>query len=168
MSDHHYSQKSLDRLGRAHPDLRKLFMRVGPRFPNAILETDRSVEQQRRNVEKGVSKTMDSKHIVGEKRELADAVDAAPDPLEWPDVAKVQRRITEMLGRHLSGEQQVELTALIEKYAKDLGRWYYFGGYVCGVADELGIAVRWGGDWDGDREIRDQSFNDLPHVERVD
>lgn len=44
---------------------------------------------------------------------------------------------------------------------------YCFGGYVMGVASELGIALRWGGDWDGDWDIDDQRFNDLVHFELV-
>lgn len=44
-------------------------------------------------------------------------------------------------------------------------RHYYFGGYVLGVAEKLGIKVRWGGDWDSDRETKDQTFNDLVHFE---
>jgi len=42
-----------------------------------------------------------------------------------------------------------------------------FGGYVKGVAQQMGITIRWGGDWDGDNDINDQSFNDLVHFELV-
>lgn len=45
----------------------------------------------------------------------------------------------------------------------------FFGGYVLGVAAQLGIPLRWGGDWDGDREaMTDQDFQDLLHFELVD
>ena len=47
----------------------------------------------------------------------------------------------------------------------DLERFYYMGGMIRGISKELGINVRWGGDWDSDGNIRDQSFNDLVHVE---
>ena len=33
------------------------------------------------------------------------------------------------------------------------------------VANRLGLKVRWGGDWDGDFEFKDQNFHDLPHFE---
>ncbi|KKN76742.1 hypothetical protein LCGC14_0367130 [marine sediment metagenome] len=46
-------------------------------------------------------------------------------------------------------------------------RWIYFAGYVFAVADDLGIAVRWGGDWDGDLTFKDQKFHDLPHWELI-
>jgi peptidoglycan L-alanyl-D-glutamate endopeptidase CwlK len=47
----------------------------------------------------------------------------------------------------------------------NIDRHYYFGGYVLGVASEMGIDIRWGGDWDGDKETKDQTFNDLVHFE---
>lgn len=50
---------------------------------------------------------------------------------------------------------------------RDTGRFYYFGGYVRRVADEAGIKLRFGGDWDGDTVVSDQSFNDLVHYELV-
>jgi hypothetical protein len=49
----------------------------------------------------------------------------------------------------------------------DLGRFYMFAGYVMRVAQELGIPVRYGGDWDGDKRTSDQTFNDLPHWELI-
>lgn len=40
-----------------------------------------------------------------------------------------------------------------------------FGGYVLGVASQLDIPLRWGGDWDRDWTLNDQTFIDLPHFE---
>lgn len=51
--------------------------------------------------------------------------------------------------------------------------WFAFAGVVFGVAAVLydqGIMthkVRWGGDWDGDWNFKDQKFNDWPHFELV-
>jgi hypothetical protein len=47
----------------------------------------------------------------------------------------------------------------------DLGGFYMFAGYVIRVAEEMGITLRYGGDWDGDKKTVDQTFNDLPHFE---
>jgi len=47
----------------------------------------------------------------------------------------------------------------------DTNKFYHFAGYVQAVADQLGISIRWGGDWDGDGELHDQTFFDLPHFE---
>jgi len=48
---------------------------------------------------------------------------------------------------------------------KDTKRFYQFGGFVVATAKQMGIDLRWGGDWDGDGEFDDQSFHDLPHFE---
>ena len=48
---------------------------------------------------------------------------------------------------------------------EDVKRFNLFAGYVLGVAESMGIRLRWGGDWDGDMETTDQSFHDLPHFE---
>ena len=47
----------------------------------------------------------------------------------------------------------------------DRERFYHFAGYVRGIAAKMGISVRWGGDWDSDTELHDQTFMDLPHFE---
>ena len=47
----------------------------------------------------------------------------------------------------------------------DMKRFYHFGGYVMGVAGQMGIKLRWGGDWDGDNDLNDQTFMDLVHFE---
>lgn len=46
--------------------------------------------------------------------------------------------------------------------------FYHFAGYVQGIADAMGIKIRWGGDWDEDNDLYDQSFNDLVHFELQD
>jgi peptidoglycan L-alanyl-D-glutamate endopeptidase CwlK len=50
----------------------------------------------------------------------------------------------------------------------DWHRNYLFAGYVKGVADSLGIKIRMGSDWDGDMQVKDQSFHDLPHFELIE
>ena len=50
----------------------------------------------------------------------------------------------------------------------DRERFTYFAGFVRGVAESIGVNIRWGGDWDGDWQVRDNNFDDLPHFELVD
>ena len=40
-------------------------------------------------------------------------------------------------------------------------------GIIKGVALNLGIPIRWGGDWDSDNDLTDQTFFDLAHIELV-
>ena len=47
----------------------------------------------------------------------------------------------------------------------DRERFTLFAGYVLGIARSMGIKLRWGGDWDGDFEVNDNNFDDLPHFE---
>ncbi len=48
---------------------------------------------------------------------------------------------------------------------QDIERFRAFGGFVLGVAAMLEIPIRWGGDWNGNRDFKDQKFHDLPHFE---
>lgn len=49
----------------------------------------------------------------------------------------------------------------------DRERMSYFAGYVKGIAHSMGIKIRWGGDWDNDTEVKDNSFDDLVHFELI-
>lgn len=48
---------------------------------------------------------------------------------------------------------------------KDDGAFRVLAGRLLQIADVLEIPLRWGGDWDGDGQTRDQSFHDLGHFE---
>jgi peptidoglycan L-alanyl-D-glutamate endopeptidase CwlK len=49
----------------------------------------------------------------------------------------------------------------------DKNAYYVLAGIVTAISDEIGVKVRWGGNWDKDRDFDDQSFNDLVHWELV-
>lgn len=46
-------------------------------------------------------------------------------------------------------------------------RFVYVAGILMGIAFQLGIQIRWGGDWDRDFDTRDEKFRDLGHIELV-
>ncbi len=48
---------------------------------------------------------------------------------------------------------------------EDRERFHYMGGMIRGIGKQLNTDIRWGGDWDSDGEIKDNSFDDLVHVE---
>ena len=50
----------------------------------------------------------------------------------------------------------------------DYYSFYHFAGFVLGIASGLGIHLRWGGDWDSDHDLKDQTFMDLGHFELKD
>lgn len=118
------------------------------------LEGKRSEEQQRINVAKGVSKTMNSKHVYPLDAPSL-AADVAPYPLRWPKMPSPTLPL-------------LQLIPALVVWAKDMGRFYYFAGYVLGIAEGMGIRLRYGGDWDGDNDVHEQSFDDLPHFELLE
>jgi len=45
---------------------------------------------------------------------------------------------------------------------------YFYAAFVLGVASMLNIKVRSGADWDSDKDINDQKFNDICHFELIE
>lgn len=48
---------------------------------------------------------------------------------------------------------------------KDEKRFYYLAGFVRSEADRLGIKIRQGCDWNGNLELKDDNWQDVPHTE---
>lgn len=138
-----FSKKSRERLDTCDPRLVHLFEVVIQTDDCSIEGGARTMDEQAANILKGVSKTKDSKHVVNDVTPFSRAVDAAPYPVVWP----------------VPGS---------ETYVHDIGRFYYFAGRVKLIAKQLGYSIRWGGDWDGDTDFRDQTFDDLDHFELVE
>jgi len=44
-------------------------------------------------------------------------------------------------------------------------RFVLFAGYVLGIAREMDLPIRWGGDWDQDWDTKETRFFDAPHFE---
>lgn len=114
----------------------------------AILEGERYKETQDRYVDLGYSNLRwpNSKHNLTIQEKIAgkksQACDGGPYPIIWPN--KITRPDT---------------------FVKDVGRWYVWVGVVRAVAYTLKIPIRCGADWNGNWEIADQTFDDLPHIE---
>lgn len=69
------------------------------------------------------------------------------------------------LSKHQSGKA-VDIYAYINGSAVwDREYYYMLAGVILGLATVKGLSIRWGGDWDGDMDFKDQSFNDLCHFE---
>jgi peptidoglycan L-alanyl-D-glutamate endopeptidase CwlK len=92
-------QRSLQNLSGVHPDLVAVVKRAIEITEQdfSVLEGLRSLEQQRINVDKGVSKTMNSRHLTGH------AVDLIPYPVSWDweyfyPIADAMKQAAEELG----------------------------------------------------------------------
>ena len=48
---------------------------------------------------------------------------------------------------------------------EDRERFHLFAGFVLGIAKQLGVNLRWGGDWNINWFVDDNNFDDFPHFE---
>jgi len=138
-----FGKRSLAALGSADERLQRLFHEVVKTYDCTVLCGHRGQEEQEEAFRAGFSKEHwpNSKHNSFPSK----SVDVAPYPVVWP---------TPGMSR--------------EDYALAMGRFYYFAGYVRRAAEQMGLRVRQGVDWNGNFDIRDQSFHDLPHTELVE
>lgn len=140
-----YSRTSADKLAQGHGDLQLVFSVVLLAWDNTIITGHRGKEEQTEKFLNGESKLRWplSKH----NKKPSMAIDASPYPIpkKW--------------GQGNRNEYE---------------KFRYFAFYVLGIADALLQAglishqLRWGGDWDGDKDVNDQTFNDLIHFELVE
>ena len=89
----YFSKKSLEKVNnpKLHPRMREFLIEAISTSPIdfTVIETVRTVEQQKINVAKGVSKTMKSRHIPStNKSGYCEAVDIAPYPINWKNTAR--------------------------------------------------------------------------------
>jgi len=49
----------------------------------------------------------------------------------------------------------------------DRERFHLFAGFVLGTAKQMGIDLRWGGDWNINWFVDDNKFDDFPHFELI-
>ena len=75
-------------------------------------------------------------------------------------------------GKHVQGKAVDVCPYPIDWDARD--DFHYLGGFVLAVASQMGVKVRWGGDWNasslykGQRTTKDNKFDDLVHFELLD
>ena len=93
------------------------------------------------------------------------------------DVTIIEGLRTEERQKQLvaSGASKTKFSKHLEGKAEDIApypidwedrdRFHYMGGMIRGIAKQLNVNVRWGGDWDSDGETKDNGFDDLVHVE---
>ena len=133
-----FSQSSFSKLSTCHPDLQALFYEVIKTFDCVVLEGYRTQEDQEAAYKAGNTK------------------------LHWPD------------GKH----NHLPSNAIdVSPYPIDfnnINRFYWFAGYVMGLAQKLKDegkithGIRFGGDWDSDKDINDQKLIDLVHFELIE
>lgn len=115
---------------------------------------------KRTNVDFGVSEGYRS---IQRQQELYASGRTKPGPiLTYVDGIKKKSK------HNVYPSQAVDIYAWVNKASWDSRYLIYLGGVITSTANDLGIDIRWGGNWDSDGEIiTDQSFLDLPHFEII-
>lgn len=134
------SSKSSDALVGVHPDLVAVVRMAMDRqvMDFSVREGVRSLETQKLYVQRKVSKTLKSKHLI-QADGYGHAVDLYPYPIDMARVSK--------------GD------------AREISRFGFLAGVMMAVAADLNIPLTWGGDWDRDGETLDHTFFDGPHFQ---
>lgn len=122
-----------------HPDIVRVLRRAMSYqlMDFTIFETARSASQAAANAAKGTG-IVNSKHLV-----QADGYAHAADVYPYP---------TSEAGKTIF---------------QDTKRFNVLAGIILAAAKEEKVKIRWGGNWDGDNQFRDNSLEDLPHFELV-
>ena len=136
-----FSQKSLNQLNTCAPDLQILFKVVIQYFDCVVNEGYRNKEDQEKDFQNGTTK------------------------LHWPH------------GKHNAYPSNAVDVYPFEPGKvinwNDTKRMMYFAGYVMGISkilfDQKKIShrIRWGGDWNQNTELTDETFPDLGHFELI-
>jgi len=106
----------------------------------SVSEGVRTEQRQKELLQTGFTKTLASKHLI-QADGYGHALDLYPYPI---DMARVQK-----------GD------------AREIARFGLLAGLMLRAAQDLGVKIRWGADWDGDGQTLDHSFFDAPHFELV-
>jgi len=125
-----------------------------PRFGKRSKERMKGVDAKLQNVFNEVVKEFDCAIIEGLRSQ------------ERQNELVAQGKSKTKFGKHVQGKAMDVAPYPIDWADRD--RFHYFGGYVKGIAKSQGVKIRWGGDWDGDFETKDNKFDDLVHFELLD
>lgn len=132
-----FSETSLAKLKTCHIDLQKICNAAIQRIDFSIIEGHRPKDLQDKAFSEGKSKTPWPKSKHNELPSMA--VDVAPCPIDW----------------------------------NDRERFFFLAGVLIGISQqlfkegEITHMLRFGGDWDGDNNFKEERFSDLPHLELI-
>lgn len=59
----------------------------------------------------------------------------------------------------------VDIVPYPKMWSAPTSEWTLLHNHISATAKRLGVAFRWGGDWDGDGDLTDQKLVDKPHWE---
>ena len=141
MTQFAFGNTSMARLATCHNDLQDVLhsaMRL-QLMDFTILVGHRDRVAQEEAFQRGASKLRWPNSMHNTAPSLA--VDIAPWPIDWGEEGNARRR------------------------QKAIGRFYKLAGIVLATSRDLGVVLRWGGDWTMNGNVFDQTFDDLVHFE---
>lgn len=148
-----------------HPYLALLCDAVVEFYDISLIQGLRRKAEQNRLYSLGLSQKQwpDSNHNVEDENapspdNLSMAVDATPFPIPegWGDL-----KSQHAFARDLEWKERVKFYQMVAIFKYE---WARMQTQYVGLQ---GYKLRFGADWDGDGDYRDQKFDDLPHVELV-
>ena len=139
-----FGNKSKRKLKSCHDDLQLICNEAIKTIDFSVLEGHRSLKRQQKYFRQGRSKLDGIKTKSKHQSKPSRAVDIAPYPIDFKQKAKSKARFYLLAGVMI----QVSKKLLDDR--------------------KISHKLRWGGDWDSDKDFYDQSFDDLPHFELVE
>ena len=126
-----------------------------PSFSKSSLAKLETCHSDLQKLFKEVIKHYDCTVVCGHrgKEEQDEAVRSGHSKLNWPN------------SKH---NQRLSLAADVVPYPvdwNDTKRFMHFAGFVMGIASQMGIKIRWGGDFNQDLNFKNDRFLDYPHFE---
>lgn len=112
--------------------------------PFQLVQGARSIEQQQAYFDAGKSKI---------------------NPKAYADRNKLYADAKHVTGPGMPLARAVDIVIDVKGKPYDTAHLCYVAGVVMCVARMRGMTIRWGGNFDRDGEILEQSFDDLPHFE---
>lgn len=152
-----FSRQSMSNLSSCCREVQMVMHRSIRYTDFTIVQGFRDEETQNRYYERGVSqvKWPNSKHNSNPSK----AVDVAPYHPTFGILFGSPEQLT-VISQAMSITKQAVNAIILREY-------FYLAGVIMCQAQELQVEMRWGGDWDRDKDYFDNKFNDLGHFEIV-
>lgn len=141
-----FDPESAELLKRLDPKLAGILIHARERTPFnwRIVQTDRTIEQQREYFKAGRSKV---------------------NPDAYPDKADLYRAAKHIVGEGMPYSRAADV-AIVGKEPYHIPSLCFLAGVVQSIAIGTGTKVRWGGNFNGDSLLLETgTFQDLPHFE---
>lgn len=135
-------------------------------FNHSVIQGARGKEEQNSLFSKGYSKLQwpDSKHNITADQPKSDAIDVWPFTKRWGALSGDPGRTLE-IAKEIKRDDETLAEAEVRAWNFVYKSFSLQAGFYIGIASVLGYKFKWLGDIDGDGDMLDQSWFDLPHIQ---